>query len=30
MAPGDPFVALPAIIAREVDVIPPERGDRRD
>jgi hypothetical protein len=30
LALGDPFVALPAIVAREVDVIPAERGDGRD
>jgi hypothetical protein len=30
LALGDPFVALPAIIAREVDVLPAERGEGRD
>jgi hypothetical protein len=30
LALGNPFVALPAIIAREVDVIPSERGDGRE
>jgi hypothetical protein len=31
LAFGDPFVALPAIVAREVvDVIPAQRGDGRD
>jgi hypothetical protein len=30
LALGDPFVALPAIVAGEVDVIPAERGDGRD
>jgi hypothetical protein len=30
LALGEPFVALRAIVAREVDVIPAERGDGRD
>jgi hypothetical protein len=30
LALGDPFVALPAIIAGQVDVIPSERGDGRE